>query len=626
MFDGRSYSEIHAALDATDWTGCAPLRMAVLRNVVLEPMEPLLRYLLRQDGLRAELAFGRYDTVLQEALGPGGPVGPDTDCVLVAEALELLDPELVRGFAALEPDAVRARCDAVLAHARAVLAALRGRTQAPVLWCGYETPVHPALGVLDAQGPGGQSGAVRGLNAGLRALLAGVPNAFFVDMDLCLARVGAERFFDRRWWYRARAPYAREGLAAVAREVAALARALRGRARKCLVLDCDGVLWGGVVGEDGPQGIHLGPGHPGAAYVDFQRAVKSLAARGVVLALCSKNNEADVWEVFRNHPAMVLREEDIAAWRIDWNDKAANVEALARELNLGLDAMVFVDDSAFEAGLVRARLPEVAVLHLPAEGAAGNADALAGCGLFDTLARSVEDGLRGAMYRGEARRRRLRAEVPDLDAYLRSLNMRLDVRVVVGPDAGSDAGSDANPDAGEADAAALARVAQLTQKTNQFNLTARRRTGDDVRALAASPEHLVAWVALEDRFGAMGIVGAAIACPDGRGGAELDTFLLSCRALGRGVETALLAVVLAALRARGVARATGLFVPTAKNAQVRDFYPAHGFAPDGAAPQGGPLRFVLDLGGPLPAVPGHFAAVDGPPAASALPGGAGEGA
>ncbi|WP_051445302.1 HAD-IIIC family phosphatase [Desulfocurvus vexinensis] len=615
MLDGKTFSELQAELDAADWSGCEPLRLAVLRNVVLEPMAPALRHLLRQAGLRAELDFGQYDTVMQEALGPGGPVGPDTGCVLVAEALELLDPELVRGFAALEPGAVRARCDAVLDHARAVLAALRGRTQAPVLWCGYETPVHPALGVLDAQGPGGQLDAVRGLNAGLRALLAEFPNAFFVDLDLCLARVGAERFFDRRWWYRARAPYALAGLAAVAREVAALVRALRGRARKCLVLDCDGVLWGGVVGEDGPGGIHLGPGHPGAAYVDFQRAVQSLAARGVVLALCSKNNEADVWEVFRSHPGMVLGEQDIAAWRIDWNDKAGNIEALARELNLGLDAMVFVDDSAFEAGLVRARLPEVAVLHLPAEGATGNADTLAGCGLFDTLSRSAEDRARGVMYRGEARRRRLRAEVPDLDAYLRSLDMRLDVRVAAGPG-----------DAGPADAGALARVAQLTQKTNQFNLTARRRSADDVRALAASPGHLVAWVALEDRFGAMGIVGAAIAVLDGRGGAQLDTFLLSCRALGRGVETAFLAGVLAALRARGAAQATGLFVPTARNAQVRDFYPAHGFAPEGAAGQDGALRFVLDLDGPLPAVPGHFSAVDGPAGAPGASAGAGEGA
>jgi FkbH-like protein len=530
----------------------------------------------------------------------------------VAEALDCW-PELVRGFAALEPGAVRARCDAVLDHARAVLAALRGRTAAPVLWCGYETPVHPALGVLDAQGPGGQSGAVRGLNAGLRALLAGVPNAFFVDMDLCLARWRAEtvlrppmvgiapgRLSAARGW----PPWPARWC---------LARALR--AGPASASCSTATVCSGAAGRRGRgrRASTSAPGTPARGVMWTSSAPrKSLAARGVVLALCSKNNlecRRVGGSSATTRPWSCARKTSRPGASTG-NDKAPNVEALARELNLGLDAMVFVDDSAFVAVCV-ARAAAEWPCCTARRGRCGQCRRPGRVRPVRHLARSAEDGRAGAMYCGEARRRRLRAEVPDLDAYLRSLNMRLDVRVVVGPDASPDA----NPDAGEADAAALARVAQLTQKTNQFNLTARRRTGDDVRALAASPGHLVAWVALEDRFGAMGIVGAAIACPDGRGGAELDTFLLSCRALGRGVETALLAVVLAALRARGVARATGLFVPTAKNAQVRDFYPAHGLAPDGAAPQAGALRFVLHLDGPRPAVPGHFSAVDGPAAA-----------
>lgn len=588
MHDEMSFSRLTEYLDTADRSACVPCRVAVLRNVVLEPIEPYLRYRLLRAGIDAELAFGEYDNVMQEAL-EDGPLDGGADVVLVAEHLELLAPRLYRAFPELSAEEVGARCEEVLDHARAVLGALRGRTSAPVVWIGFETPAHPAMGVLDAQGGHSQADAVRELNRGLRALLAEAGNAFFLDMDQCLARVGMDAFYDRRWWYRARAPYARSGLAAIAHEVARLVCAVRGRVRKCLVLDCDGVLWGGVVGEDGVEGIHLGPEHPGASYMDFQREALNLARRGVVLALCSKNNEADVWEVFDTHPGMVLSKEDIAAWRIDWNDKAANITALAEELNLGLDSFVFVDDSAFETELVRGALPEVEVLHLPKECAADARDVLAGCGLFDALTFSAEDRNRGGMYRAEAGRRKLRAGITDMDTYLRSLEIRLTVR--------------------RADEWNIPRIAQLTQKTNQFNLTTRRYTEDHIRAFAASGHHEVVCVSLTDRFGDMGIIGAAIAELDAEGAAVLDTFLLSCRAIGRGVERALLAEVLARVAARGAARAVGVYRPTRKNAQVRNFYPDNGFTAGGGAPDG-EARHELVLADGLPQVPGHFAAVD----------------
>jgi len=594
----KNFSEIQAFLDGADYSGCAPCRVAVLRNVVLEAMEPYLRYHLYQAGLDGQLVFGEYDNVAQEALGiSGGPLDEAVDCVVVAQTLELLSPGLAGAFPQLSAAEVVAERDAVLGHIATVLAGIRRATDAPLIWYGFETPPHPALGILDAQEVAGQMQALRTLNAGIRELLAQASSAYFLDMDLCLARVGMQRFYDRRWWYRGRAPYAREGLVAMADETARFIRAVRGRVRKCLVLDCDGVLWGGVVGEDGLAGLRLGPEHPGASYLDFQREVLNLARRGVVLALCSKNNEPDVWEVFDKHPHMLLTRDDIAAWRIDWNDKAANIRALAEELNLGLDSFVFVDDSPFEVELVRSQLPEVAVLHLPEAGAVGNRDILAGCGLFDGLTRSAEDGARGAMYRAEAGRRKLRTEISDMRAYYQSLEMRLDIR--------------------RAGDWSMARIAQLTQKTNQFNLTTRRYTEDDVRAMAASADHEVVCVALADRFGDMGIIGAAIVALGSDGQAVLETFLLSCRAIGRGVETAFLAEVLALLRARGVRRAVGLYLPTPKNAQVQEFYAAQGFAPqapEAVWPAGPPATqargFALDLDGPLPLVPEYFAALD----------------
>ncbi len=581
-----SYAEIQEQLRSASLESLPRLGISVLRNATVEPIEPYLCYLAWRAGLRAEVRFGRYDNILQDATDPSSELWEGSaDAVLVFARLEELCPDLCYRFPALDADDVRAEIERVRGFAAATLRALRGHSRAAVLWHGFETPAHPAFGIHDSQSDAGQLRAVRDLNDALRQTLRDDGDAYFVDLDLGLARVGAERFYDPRTWHIGRAPYSREGLREIAEEDFKYVRALRGQAKKCLVLDCDNVLWGGVVGEDGLEGIQLAPDYPGSPYYEFQREARALYERGVILALCSKNNEDDVWQVFREHPHMILSEEHIAAARVNWDDKATNLTRIAKDLNIGLDSLVFVDDSEFEVGLVRETLPEVEVIHLPKAHAVRARELLASCGWFDTLTLSEEDRQRGLMYKAEARRRELETTT-DLATYLRSLEMRACIRLV--------------------DGATVPRVAQLTQRTNQFNLTTRRYSEADIVRLEDASDSDVLYVRLADRFGDYGIVGAAILRhgverPDR---SEIDTLLLSCRVIGRGVEDAFLSACLELARQRGAASVCGRYAPTRKNRLVRDFYPERGFAME--SDEGEETIYAFDLSERIPLPPDHL--------------------
>ena len=582
----ENYAAIMEELRAADLEALPPLRISVLRNVMIEPMEPYVRHQAMRMGFRAEVRFGEYDNVVQEALG-GRPdlVGPDTDCVLVFMRLEGASWDLARNYNALSDGQRLQEIERLREQSRLAAHGLRERTGAMILWHGFEAPLYPALGIHDQQGDG-QLETVAALNRQLREVLAEVPGACFVDMDLCLRRVGADQFLDPRYWHLGRAPYTLRALGEIVAEDFKFLRALKGRNRKCLVLDCDNTLWGGILGEDGMSGIKLGKSYPGSEFHEFQQQVLDLHHRGVILALCSKNNEADVREVLRDHPDMLIRERHVAAAQINWEDKVRNLRQLALDLNIGLDSMVFADDSEFEVNLVREHLPEVAVIHLPKNDAVNHYRRLASCGLFDTLTVTAEDRAKGAMYKAEAGRRKLQAEVTDMETYYRSLEMVVDIAL--------------------ADGFSVPRVAQQTQKTNQFNLTTRRYGEADIARFVESRSHDVICLKLTDRFGDSGIVGACILSYQGDA-AVFDTLLVSCRVLGRGVEDAFMAHVLGRARARGAARAVGEYWATRKNGQVSDFYARQGFCE--VEPGRADRTFEYDLAAGLPEVPDYFKAV-----------------
>jgi FkbH-like protein len=372
-------------------------------------------------------------------------------------------------------------------------------------------------------------------------------------------------------------------------------RALAGGSKKCLVLDLDNTLWGGVVGEDGLGGIGLGPMYPGSAFVEFQRYVRRLHDRGVILAIASKNNPADVDEVFDRHEFMALERTHFARAEINWEPKSRSIATIARALNIGLEHVVFADDNPVEVEHVRETLPMVTVVQLPREPAEYVA-ALARHGWFDTLALSEEDRRRGELYRQRDAAESLRAESGSVEQFYRDLQMEIAIAPI--------------------NDQSIARAAQLTQKTNQFNATTRRYTDAEVRQMAADARCTVRTVAVRDRFGDNGIVGLILARQDGAT-LDIDTLLLSCRVIGRTVETAMLAYACDDARRRGAARVSGRIIPTAKNAPVRDLFERHGFGKVGEEGDG-VVRWELDLDESGVAWPDWFrvAALDLAPAVS----------
>ncbi len=572
--DALTYSQLEEMLAHARLAHLPVMRLLVLRNVMVESMVPYLRYQAYRMGFRAEVTLGEYDNVVQEALGANPELfRTKVDGVLLFAHLDTLAPRLARNFASLSPDEVAAEVQALHDYIARCLQGIRRQSDAMLLWHAFEKPLHPALGAVDGQSVHGQAAVVAELNTHLLKELRAAGNAYLVDTNSCVARVGERAFYDLRYWHIGKAPYSREALKELAKEAFKFIRPRMGKSKKCLVLDCDNTLWGGILGEDGVRSIKLGTTFPGSAYREFQQEILNLYHRGILIALCSKNNEQDVWEAFAGHPEMLLKKEHIAAAQINWLDKAANLRQIAGDLNIGLDSLVFVDDSEFEANLVRSLAPEVEVILLPAGRAVEYRSILASCGLFDGLTLSQEDRARGAMYAAEKKRRELASDARDLEGYFRSLQMIVDLHF--------------------ADDFAMPRVAQQTQKTNQFNLTTRRYSEAEIGKFAAAADSDVICLKLADSFGEMGIVGTCVVLYRGST-AHIDTLLMSCRALGRGVEDVFLMEVLDFLKRRGITTVTGEYLPTAKNQQVESFYAKHGFR--AADSREGGTSYVIGLG------------------------------
>jgi len=551
------YSEIQNILNKADLKVLPKLNIVILRNIMIESMIPYIKYLALQIGFEAKIQLGEYDNIVQESLGfKKDLLAENTDSVLVFMKLDNLSWKLARNFASLNVKQIQEEIHRIRETIPHILNGIRKQTQGMILWHSFEIPLYPSLGISDNQHSHGQTGVIQELNNFLRESLAQYPNAYLVDLNLSLSRIGAKSFYDQRYWHIGRAPYSLDALSEIATENFKFLRPLKGKNKKCLILDCDNVLWGGIIGEDGLKGIKLGKTHPGSAYYEFQEEIVNLYNRGILIALCSKNNDPDVWDVFRNHPDMVLKDKNIVTSQINWEDKATNIRKIAAHLNIGLDSLVFADDSEFEINLVAQELPEVTVIHLPKEKSIEYKDILASCGFFDTLTISSEDRQRGEMYKAEGLRKELQIKTSDLSSYLKSLEMEVEIKF--------------------ADDFTIPRIAQLTQKTNQFNLTTKRYSDADIKNLTVDKDTQVLNLRLIDKFGDSGIVGVCILkYKDEK--AYLDSFLLSCRVLGRGVEDIFMIHALKLAQQRRCKTFIGEYLPTTKNMQAKDFLFNQGF-------------------------------------------------
>ncbi len=555
-----------------------PFRLAVVSNATTHFAVPALIGTAARHGIALECIEADFGQAVQEALTPDSAINrARPDAVLVALDHRGLPLRPSPG----DRDAATATVAACLAQLNAIRDGIHRHCNALCLLQTIARPPEATFGSLDFALPGTMRSLVEAVNRGMAESLAGSSDLLF-DVAGIAETVGLADWHEPKLWNLAKIPFSNIFLPIYAEHACRLVAAIRGRSRRCLVLDLDNTLWGGVIGDDGLDGIVIGQGDAtGEAHLHLQQTALHLRDRGVVLAVSSKNNDRTARLPFQRHPEMLMKEEHFAVFQANWNNKAANIIAIAQELSLGIDALVFLDDNPVERDLVRRFLPAVAVPELPADPALF-ARTLCAAGHFEAIAFSLEDRRRADFYQANARRIALQGQSGDVDAYLESLDMVITFQPF--------------------DDTGRSRITQLINKSNQFNLTTKRYTEAEVQAAQAAPECFTLQVRLADAFGDNGMISVVI-CRETERDWEVDTWLMSCRVLGRKVEAAVLQEILYHARRQGIRRIIGHYRPTDRNALVADHYPNLGFTALRQA-DGGRTTWQLDVAtAPLHAVP-----------------------
>lgn len=501
----------------------------------VDPVAPTIRSWCAAFGVEADIRIAGFDQIEQSLLDPQCEFRSTTG----EDSLRLI---LTRPEDLLTADG-QSRADRLLEAVRSF-----GKATGQSLLVGTLPPVVSSFSTISRE-------TATALQTEWQAELQAMPLVESLDFAGLIERVGIRNAAQRDMDVVARCPYSPAVFQELGIEVA---RKVRSRVRppaKVLALDADNTLWGGIVGEDGLDGLQLSDDHPGRSFRLFQQNIRSLKDRGVMLVLVSRNDEADVLRVLDQHPGMVLRREDFVSSRINWAPKSQNLKELAQELNVGLDSFVFLDDDPANRAEVSANAPHVLVVPLP-ENPVSYTETLSSLWCFDGLQGTAEDRSRTEMMQQQSKRDQLRADASDPQAWLKSLNLRAEMRRATERD--------------------LPRIAQLVQKTNQFNLSLKRRSLDELRPLLAEAD--VFTIQAADQFGDYGMIGVVIARPtDNKNALTIDTFLLSCRALGRGIETATLHELFQLAQRRGHLELLAPFVVGPRNTPIRKFFEQSGF-------------------------------------------------
>lgn len=546
------------------------LRIAYLGNVTLSPLPPFVAAHCAREGWLAQTYVGHFGQHFQELYQQEfSTFAPDI--VLLVLSLRLLRPDAFAEFTARSASDRQAIRDDVLGEIEYWVKQALSATQATLLVSNFPLPAIPALGIADTAEAYGETAFSLELNLELMRRLRAYGRVQILDVNRTASRLGYARAFDERMFHISKMDWTEALMAGIGQEVARHVVGAKGAAKKCLALDVDNTLWGGIVGEDGPTGVKVGHGDAESeAFLAFQQRIHALKDRGILLALCSKNNPADVEEAFRLRDEMPLRLEDFSAYAIGWESKHQGLAKIASDLNIGIDALVFIDDNPAEIVLIRQMLPTVECVLLPADPSAYVAalDALAS---FEKSVVLADDVNKTRQYHEAAERSRFSSAHDNMNDYLAQLQMEVSI--------------------GPVDADNLQRVHQLFSKTNQFNVTTKRYTLGELEAMLQLPEHHLGMAALRDRFGDLGIIAAFILIEEG-GTLHIDSLLMSCRAMGRGVETTLMNFIKLQFGEReDLTALTAEFVPTAKNKPAANYFPEQGFKP---AAKGAGLFYVLN--------------------------------
>ncbi|MGE3342185.1 MAG: HAD-IIIC family phosphatase [Vicinamibacterales bacterium] len=528
-------------------------RIAILSSCTTHHLVGVLKLFLYQEGIAPEIREGEYGSIANDLLDPDSWVfayQPDLLLILPYHTDIREYPPL---FAT--DDEQQAWLDGLVRHYQQLWSAALRLDRCQVMQATFVTQIDRALGNLEANYQFAAAQCLRRLS--LELTRRRPAHVTFVDLDYLASYLGKSNWFDEPNFFRSKQGFSLEASGLVAHTIARCYAPHVGRVKKCLVTDLDNTLWGGVIGDDGVEGINVDPHHPvGEAFLAFQKYLKALKDRGVVLAVCSKNDPAVARTPFIQHSDMHLKLDDFACIVANWDDKATNLQRIAQQLDLGLDSLVFVDDNPAERAIIRQYLPAVRVIELPADPAL-YVRAVQESLCFEWAQLSREDLVRSDTYVSNRKREDLASVAVSYDDYLNSLEMSARVGVV-----------------GQLE---LSRFSQLINKSNQFNLRTQRYTEAALERLrSSSQDHRLVFVSLSDRFDNYGIISAAILQKTGTH-AFIDTWVMSCRVLKRGVEQLMLNTLVAMAREMGCERLTGEYIPTAKNGLVRDLLPALGF-------------------------------------------------
>jgi FkbH-like protein len=558
MFSATSFTKAANAIQ--EQLGARRLRTYVVRSVTIEPILPYLTTEATLSNYLLELKIGGYGSYMDDMLNPDGALARfKPEVVLV-----LLDLEDVAGrLPELCADGINidvgAEIEASLGRLAQMLRGIRTRGPARIVVQGFVLPDITSLGdVGDANLPRSLPNAVQRLNDGLAAVCRDIPDCVFFDVDRLAARYGRREWRDTRMFLASRLAVSAGAFEVYAKGLVRSISTLFKAPRKVLCTDLDNTFWGGILGEDGIDGIATGSAFPGNCYLEYQKYLRNLSARGILLAIVSKNNEADVREAFEARAAdLALGLDQFAGLKINWNEKSQSIRELAQELSLGLDSFVLVDDNPVECEAVRRQIPEVAVVMAPIQDPWRVIEILSDASYFDAVVVTEDDVNRLGEYKAQAHRAQLEDGAGSREEFLASLEIVCTFLSALD--------------------APLSRAVQLLAKTNQFNLTTRRRSAAEIEEFAAATGGQAIVVRVRDRFGDAGVVGLALA-RNVASQCYIDSFLLSCRVIGRGIETAMLSHITENARRTGAMRVIGEFIPTKKNAPCANFFSDSGFA------------------------------------------------
>ena len=530
--------------------GTQQTRIAILSDAASQQFVPLLRTLFYENGVKADIYEGAFDALELEAIDPGsGLYQFRPDIVVLANCTQALR---ARYYQSGGSDFVEAASGRMLQ----VWDALRHNSQARIVQFNYPLPYERQFGNFDWKVPQSLYPTVAALNGRLAELARERSSVLVCDVEAISSWVGRAHWFDDRLWNMTKAFCNLEHLPRVTQALVEIVLCTMGRVVKCVVLDLDNTLWGGVVGDDGPLGVAIGAHGDGEPFYHFQHYLLSLKQRGILLCVCSKNDYENAVAPFNENPEMVLKREDITVFVANWENKADNIRKIRDTLEIGLDSMVFLDDNPFERNLVREFLPHVIVPEMP-DDPADYVRAVSELNLFETISFSAEDVARSALYKQEADRREIQSSFSNIDDYLKSLEMKIKVA--------------------RFSESKISRIAQLIQRSNQFNLTTHRYSEPECETMMRDEELVIPLYAeLSDRFGDHGLISVVVARLE-QEELLITDWLMSCRVLARGVEHSLMSKLISIALEKQLKRIVGEYIPTAKNAMVKDFFAQFGF-------------------------------------------------